>query len=97
MALYKVMVDDNFHCQAPEDRREHGVYETLAQAVAACRELVDRSLGAEFRPGISAQALFARYTSFGEDPFIVVIDGVDEAARFSAWEYAEKRCSELCP
>ena len=30
-------------------------------------------------PGISAEALFDRYTSFGDDPFIVTLDGVDRA------------------
>jgi hypothetical protein len=90
------VVDDNFHYQDPDDRREHGVYATLDEALAVCRAIVDRSLSEEFRPGISAASLYDRFTSFGDDPFIVVVDGVDEAARFSAWAYAEARCRQIC-
>jgi hypothetical protein len=38
MPRYKVMVDDNFHYQE-DDRRQHGTYETLEQATAACRSM----------------------------------------------------------
>jgi hypothetical protein len=96
MPRYKVLIDDNFHYQDPEDRREHGVYPTLAQALEVCRGLVDRSLNEEYRPGISAEDLYGRYTSFGDDPFIVVIEGQDDAAEFSAWLYAKERCRQLC-
>lgn len=90
------MVDDNFHYREPDERREHGVYDTAKEALAACRKIVDRSLEDERRPGISAEAPFDRDTSFGDDPFIVTLDGVDERARFSAWSYAEKRASVMC-
>ncbi len=46
MAPDKVMVDDNFHHQDSDARREHGSYETLEEALAACRDIVDRSLEA---------------------------------------------------
>ena len=55
MLRYKVLVDDNFHYQDPGERREHGAYDTLEEALAACREIVDRSLEEERRPGISAE------------------------------------------
>ena len=96
MPRYKVMVDDNFHYQKPEERREHGVYQTLEAALAACRAIVDRSLEEERRPGISAEALFDRYTSFGDDPSILVLDGTDERATFSAWAYAKERARTIC-
>ena len=96
MPRYKVMVDDNFHYQEPEERREHGTYASLEEALAVCRGIVDRALKEEYRPGISAEKLYDRYTSFGDDPFIVVLDGADEGARFSAWNYAEERWRALC-
>jgi hypothetical protein len=96
MPRYRVMVDDNFHYQDEGERREHGVYETLEEARAACRALVDRSLAAEYRPGISAEKLFDRYKSFGEDPFILPVDGGNEGVLFSAWTYAEERCGAIC-
>jgi hypothetical protein len=96
MPRYKVMVDDNFHYQDPDERREHGVYDTLEEALAVCRSLVDQSLKEGYRPNISAEALYDHYTSFGDDPFVVVIDGVDDRATFSAWTYAKGRCREIC-
>jgi hypothetical protein len=96
MPRYKVLVDDNFHYQDEEERREHGVYATLEEAMVVCRGLVDRSLEAQFRPGISAEVLYDHYRSFGEDPFILVVDGTDEAASFSAWDYAKERCRVMC-
>jgi hypothetical protein len=97
MPRYKVLVDDNFHYHDPNDRRLHGVYETAAEAIAACRAIVEKSLEEEGRPGISAESLYERYTSFGDDPFIVV-DGADADARvtFSAWSYAKERCGAIC-
>jgi len=96
MPRYKVLVDDNFHYQDADERREAGTYESLADALAACRSIVDRSLAEEHRPGISAEALLDRYRSFGEDPFITVLDGADASATFSAWDYAKERCRALC-
>jgi hypothetical protein len=96
MPRYRVMVDDNFHYQDPSERREQGTYETADRALATCRDIVDRSLQGEYRPGISAEALYDRYTSFGDDPFIVVLDGTDERATFSAWSYAKDRCRVIC-
>ena len=96
MPRYKVIVDDNFHYQDPHERREQGVYETVEEALAVCRGLVDKSLKEEYRSGISAKSLYDRYTSFGDDPFIVVLDGIDERATFSAWSYAKDRCRVIC-
>jgi hypothetical protein len=96
MPRYTVMVDDNFHYQDEDERYEHGIYETVDAALAACRNLVERSLSGAYEPGMSAEDLYKRYTSFGEDPFIVVLDGVDDRARFSAWTFAEERCREIC-
>jgi hypothetical protein len=31
MPRYKVVVDDNFHYQDPDERREQGVYETVEE------------------------------------------------------------------
>jgi hypothetical protein len=39
---------------------------------------------------------FHLYTRFGDDPFVVVIDGVDHRATFSAWTYPKERCREIC-
>ncbi len=95
MPRYMVLVDDNFHYQEG-DRREYGTYDSLDKALAACREVVDKSLVEEYRPDISAEALYDRYVSFGDDPFVAVVDGTDDSAEFSAWTYAKERCQAMC-
>jgi hypothetical protein len=91
MPRYKVMVDDNFHYMDSRCRHEHGIFETAKEAITACREIVDRSLEEGSQPGISAEALYQVYVSFGDDPFIEVLDGSDTNAKFSAWSYAKER------
>jgi hypothetical protein len=93
MPRYTVMVDDNFHYQDEEHRREHGAFDTLDAAIAACRAIVDRSLAESYRDGLTAEELFRQYTSFGEDPYVV---GDGAQVPFSAWDYARERCAALC-
>jgi hypothetical protein len=96
MPRYKVLVDDNFHYMESDARREQGTYETVEEALAVCRGIVDRLLAENCEPGVSAEALYEHYVSFGEDPFIVVLDGVDDRAKFSAWSYAKGRFRAMC-
>ena len=96
MPRYKVMVDDNFHYQDLDLRRQHGIYDTAEEALTGCRRLVNISLNDAYRPGISAEALYSAYTNFGNDPFIIVVDGADSSATFSAWGYAKERCRLIC-
>jgi hypothetical protein len=96
MPRYRVVVDDNFHYMEPEARREQGTYETVEEALSACRGIVDQSLSESYEPGVSPEALYEHYVSFGDDPFVVVIDGVDDRAKFSAWSYAKERCRAMC-
>ena len=96
MPRYKVMVDDNFHYQQPEDRWEQGVHPTLEAALAACRAIVDRSLEEERRPGISAEALFNRYTSFGDDPSIERARRDGRARDLLGLELRQERARAIC-
>jgi hypothetical protein len=95
MSRYKVMVDDNFHYMEEEERWEYGTFATTEQAIAACRKVVDGSLVAEYRPGITADRLYDRYTSFGDEPFVVAPSGAVTVA-FSARDYARSRAESLC-
>ena len=96
MPRYRVHVNDNFHVQDPDETWEGGVYDTAEEALAYCRRLVDVSLQESYKPGMSAESLFDSYTSWGDDPSIAVIGGVDPSVRFSAWKYAKERCREIC-
>jgi hypothetical protein len=96
MSHYKVMVDDNFHYMEEDERWEFGTFATAEAAIAACRKLVDKSLVEEYRPGMTAKELYDRYTSFGDEPFIVAQSGAPTPAVFSARDYARSRIETLC-
>lgn len=92
---YVVKVDDNFHYQDESERYTLGSFDTLAEAVAASRKIVDEYLSQAYKPGMSAEELYDSYVSYGDDPFIVSADSAGEVP-FSAWDYAKERCSILC-
>jgi hypothetical protein len=94
MCPYKIMVDDNFHYGEESERTEYGTVSTVEEALAVCRRIVDESLLAEYREGASAERLYDRYTSFGDDPFVVALDGAPKV-EFSAWTYARERAAGL--
>jgi len=91
---YKIMIDDNFDYLEENERAEFGTFATADEALDACRRLVDESLLAEYKDGETADQLFERYTSFGDDPFIVALEGAPKI-EFSAWTYAKSRAREL--
>ena len=95
MPEYKVMVDDNFHYMEEDERREHGTFRTLDEAVTACRKLVDEALLDEYKPDITAAELYDRYLSFGDDPFIVAPERTAKGVLFSARDYAQGRAQTL--
>jgi hypothetical protein len=94
MSPFKVMVDDNFHYMDEDERWEYGTFATAEEALTACHRVVDESLLEEYRDGATAEALYDRYTSFGDEPFVVVAPGVAKV-EFSARTYARARAVEL--
>jgi len=85
---YIVKIDDNFHFMDESERYSDGEYDTYDEAVARCKFIVDDYLQSALEPGMTAKQLFASYTMYGEDPFIV---GGNERG-FKAWDYAKERC-----
>lgn len=90
---FLVQVDSNYHYQDAEERYTHGRFETFEEAEAAAKRIVDSYLASAFKPGMTANELYASYTGFGDDPFIV---STGEIPKFSAWDYASERSGELC-
>ena len=95
MVSYKVLVNDNSHYMNQSERSEHGIFPSAAEAVAACRKIVDNDLDSMWRLGTTAAALYRLYVSFGPDPFAVPVDPDDPSVDFSAWTYAKVRCKEI--
>ena len=73
---YHVLVDDTFCSTDKSHRYTTGEYETYGEALAVCREIVDRFLRHECAPGVPASAVYFRYMMFGKDPSIVEYLGV---------------------
>ena len=93
---YKVFVDDNFNYMDESERYELGEFPTLDAAIEVAQQIVDKYLVATYEPGMTSDALFDSYTSFGDDPFVHDAAGNPGEVLFSAWEYAQQRCDELC-
>ncbi len=88
---YVVYVDDNFHYMDKDERYKSGEYDSADEAIAKCKEIVDRYL-TEYKPKFStAEELYESYTGYGDDPFVVGPTKVD----FSAWDYAKEQCEKL--
>jgi hypothetical protein len=90
---YVVMVDDNFHYMDESARYKAGEFASCEEATRVCKQIVEESLHDQHKPPMTAEQLWERYRSFGEDPFIRS-DTME--CRFSAWDYAEQRCKEIC-
>lgn len=93
---YKVFIDDNFHYMDESERYALGEFPTLDAAIEASKKIVDEYLLSAHKPRISAQDLYVTYTLFGEDPFIIAEPSEGGGVLFSAWDYARRRCNELC-
>lgn len=93
MGCYTVKVADNFHYQDESETYTYGNFETYEDAVAACRDIVDRCLADHYEPGMTPDRLYRQYTMFGDEPFIVPANPQN---RFSAWEYAKERAAAIC-
>ena len=87
---YVVYVDDNFNFMDESERYKAGEYNTQDEAIAKCKEIVERSLAGSKAIEKTAEDMYESYTMFGEDPFII---GPKEVS-FSVWDYAKERCDE---
>ena len=91
--MFTIKVADNFHYMDESETYTDGEFATWAEAVAAARRIVDECLTEYHVDGATAEGMFSSYKMFGDDPYIVPVPAGEH---FSAWDYAEKRCQELC-
>ena len=90
---YQVFVDDNFHYQDETERITDGVFDTAEEAVAACKEIVDKSLRHLYKQHPdTAERLYDDYQDFGDDPFV---RSDSPGCKFSAWNYAKHRAADI--
>lgn len=101
---YIVFVDDNFHYHDEDYRRELGQFDTLEEAIAISKMIVDEFLVHAYEPGMPAGQLYAMYIQYGDDPFIIPDTNPSEEEQdnettgvlFSAWDYAKARAAVMC-
>jgi hypothetical protein len=93
---YQIVIEDNNHVRNEKGRREGQIFDDVESALGACRSMVSWYLEREYRPGMTSAKLYRKYTSFGDDPSIQVLNGSDDRAKFSGWNYAKQCCDRLC-
>ncbi|MEC8444091.1 MAG: hypothetical protein VXZ05_07780 [Pseudomonadota bacterium] len=95
--MFELRVADNYDGVDEDNIYTHGRYKTWDEAVQAAKDLVDCSLADHITPGMTAKGLFQQYQTFGDDPFIVPVEGDDwpDDDMFSAKVYARERCEVL--
>ena len=93
MKKYKVFIDDNYHYMDESHRYKLGKFDTLEEAIEACKKVVDEYLNDAYQPGMTSDELLTSYVLYGEDPFIV---GAEKKVPFSARDYARERIKEIC-
>lgn len=90
---FEVFVDDNFHYTDENYRYKAGEFLSYDEALTEAKRIVDEELACRVRPGMTAEELYDRYITFGEDPFIIPANKDDS---FSAWDYAKARSYKVC-
>jgi hypothetical protein len=89
---YRVTIADNFHYMGADEHVDGGVFDTYEDALARAKTIVDESLWSNWEQGDTPDALMARYTQFGDDPFITPA----EQPLFSARDHARTRVESIC-
>jgi hypothetical protein len=82
----------------PDTRvRRIGEYESLPEAIAAAKRLVDGYLRREYRPGMEPRTLLSRYQEQGEHPYIFRDDDATfNVPGFNHLHYATTRTGDIC-
>ena len=74
-----------------------GEAETLDEAIAMAKRIVDEFLDRELRAGIAPEDLYPRYKDHGTVPCIFRDDGATMNVRtFNHFKYALAQCEKLC-
>lgn len=91
---YVVLVLDNWHFMDPDEEYELPAFDDADAALAACRRIIDTDLVHMHEPGLSAAALYEKYSLGGETPLLQTVGS--PTVYFSARDYARLRCEEIC-
>ena len=90
---YTLYVNDNGRYMDEEARYTVGDFDSLEKAITIAKGIVDKFLNHAYKEGMTRGQLWEQYMFFGEDPFIA---GGPPYPGYSSWDYARKRCNEIC-
>ena len=84
--------------EAASQVRRIGEFQALGDALVAAERAIREFLVREFQPGMLPGALFTRYQSCGEVPYIFRDDGdaTINLPGFNHFQYALSQCAEIC-
>ena len=80
-----------------EQVRRIGEYQSLEDAIAAAKQVINDFLASESRPGMPFKRLFARYQYYGEVPYIFRDDDSEtvNVPEFNHFQYALALCADM--
>ena len=85
------------HTEPESKVRRIGEYETIEEAIAAAKRLVDVCLRRDYQAGMEPGMLLARYKEQGEHPYIFRDDAATfNVPGFNHLNYAMTRSTEIC-
>lgn len=90
---HSVRVWDNFQYGEESETYEAGTFDSYDEAVEAAKAIVLKWLRQEVKRKMTAAQLYDHYTDYGPDPSV---HPEKAGAHFSAWDYAEAMCREIC-
>ena len=88
----------SIHPESVNQVRSIGRYAQLRDALVAAEQAISEFLRREFQPGMLPSALYSRYQSHGEVPYIFRDDGeiTMNLPGFNHFRYALSMCAEIC-
>ena len=85
------------HTEPETKVRRIGAYESLPEAIASAKRIVDVFLRREFKTGMEPRMLVSRYQELGEHPYIFRDDDKTfNVPGFNHLHYATTRSTEIC-
>ena len=91
--MYKVYVDESSPLQEEANVYLLGEYLSYQGARNAAEHLIDKFLRRSYRYAMKAEVLLGVYKLYGDKPQIAAEQNHDA---FSAMNYAQQRCYEIC-
>lgn len=74
MCAFKVLIFDNFHFTDEDGQYSGGTFETLEEALAKCRRVLEADLAHLYQEGMTAEDLFDAWMSFGDSACVLGAD-----------------------